>query len=330
MDNLPKKLNKTITITATAAIVALAWIVFVLVVPVKTANGEFLVQEGESLKQIAENLTNRHFIKNKTVFVFLIKVLGAEKNLKAGQYDFGDGVSAIKIAYILSKGLSHTSDIKITIPEGANSWDIDKILADAGVIRSGEFAGKFYADEGFLFPDTYFLKKQEANSETEGIREKMKENFKLKTADFFKNLSSGKKKEVVVTASILEKEAKTENDMRLVAGIIAKRLSLGMFLQIDATVSYGACLRNYQYKYCDVSQIGVANEIRIDSEFNTYMRKGLPPVPISNPGLAALSAAARPLKSDYLYYLSTKSGDKIIYSKTPVEHAKNRKKYLGI
>jgi len=120
----------------------------------------------------------------------------------------------------------------------------------------------------------------------------------------------------------------------LVAGIIRNRLARKMPLQIDATVAYGACLRrfivgNYK-KDCDVSQIGVGAEIRIDSGYNSYMRLGLPVGPIANPGITAIQAVLNPQKSDYLYYLSTRDGSQMIFSKTAAEHAANRRKYLGI
>ena len=103
-----------------------------------------------------------------------------------------------------------------------------------------------------------------------------------------------------------------------------------MPLQLDATVAYGACLRRFliNEKNCDVTQIGVANEIKIDSAYNTYTRAELPRGPISNPGMAAIRAAKNPKSSDYLYYLSAKDGT-TIFAKTSAEHEANRRKYLG-
>jgi UPF0755 protein len=149
-------------------------------------------------------------------------------------------------------------------------------------------------------------------------------------------LSSIVLRDTLLKASILEKEARREEDMRLVAGVIENRLDRGMLLQIDATVSYGACLRKFQslivskLKDCDVSQIPVGAEIRIDGPYNTYTRKGLPPGSIANPGIKAIQAVLNPTKSDYLYYLSIRDGSQMIFSKTAAEHAANRRKYLGI
>ena len=107
-----------------------------------------------------------------------------------------------------------------------------------------------------------------------------------------------------------------------------------MPLQIDATVIYGACRRKMAEikftKNCEVTFQGPAIEIKIDGPYNTYTRKGLPPGPISNPGLKAIEAALNPTASNYLYYLSTRDGSQMIYSKTAGEHVANRRKYLGI
>jgi len=137
----------------------------------------------------------------------------------------------------------------------------------------------------------------------------------------------------IIIASMLEREVQSDEDMRLVAGIMYKRMEIGMPLQIDATVAYGACLRQAEEnnfgKNCDTSFIGVAREIPIDSKYNTYTRKGLPDGPISNPGLRAIDAAKNPKESPYLYYLSTRDGE-TIFSRTGAEHEANRRKYLGL
>ena len=162
----------------------------------------------------------------------------------------------------------------------------------------------------------------------------MKNHLNLKFKEFSLIFSSLVLRDTLTRASILEKEARSEEDMRLVAGIIRNRLAKKMPLQIDATVSYGACLRRFVAgnfkKDCDVTQMPVGAEIRIDSEYNSYMRSGLPVGPIANPGITAIQAVLNPQSSDYFYYLSTRDGSQMIYSKTATEHAANRRKYLGI
>src|SRR3990167_9787031 len=213
----------------------------------------------------------------------------------------------------------------VTIPEGLNSGEIAQVL---GKNFNGLKNSDFQKNEGYLFPDTYWFKEGETGGE---IIKKMTDNFEVKTRGLVTEISVSKLHEAVIIASLLEKEVKTENDMRLVAGIIYKRLELGMPLQTDATVAYGACLSKWlSQRICDVVQVNLIENIKIDSPYNTYTRKGLPVGPISNPGLKSINSALNPQTSDYLYYLSTRDGSQMIYSKTAGEHAGNRKKYLGI
>jgi UPF0755 protein len=162
----------------------------------------------------------------------------------------------------------------------------------------------------------------------------MKNHLNLKFKEFSLVFSSLVLQDTLTRASILEKEARREEDMRLVAGVIRNRLARKMPLALDATVAYGACLRKAVAvsfkKDCDVSQVGIGAEIHIDSRYNSYLRAGLPPGPIANPGIQAIQAVLNPQKSDYLYYLSTRDGSRLIFAKTAAEHAANRRKYLGI
>ena len=217
-------------------------------------------------------------------------------------------------------------DIQVTIPEGTNAADIDRILAEAGITDRGAFLKAIYSGknkEGTLFPDTYRF---DPNTSPEEIAQKMTSTFEFRTQELFSFL--GTYEFVLNTASILEKEVRTDRDMRLVAGIIARRMSIGMPLQIDATVAYGACVRQFKLgKYCDVTQVNIVDNIKRDSAYNTYTRKGLPAGPISNPGLRALRATLNPEPSEYLYYLSARDGT-TIFSRTLEEHNRARAKYL--
>ena len=319
---------------------------------------EVIIESGDGLNIVAGKLANADLVRSELLLISYVKLHGWEDELKAGRYIFSRSFNIPTLVSMIIGGQSETDDLVTTIPEGFNVWEIDERLTAAELIVEGEFTSKYYNDEGYLYPDTYRVRNfQFSNSNfqistndqnskpqinhtdfIEELREKMAESFRNKTADLLKGLSLAETREVIVIASILEKEARAESDMKLVSGIIRNRLKLGIPLQVDATVIYGACLRNYQLsitnnqskKNCNVTFQGPAKEIKIDGTFNTYTRNGLPPTPISNPGLRAINASLNPQESDYLYYLSTRDGSQMIYSKTPTEHAVNRRKYLGI
>lgn len=305
--------------------------------PLETSK-EIVIKERQGVSAIADTLKTEGIINNKFVFVVYTIITGNEKNLQAGRYIFGPGVIIPTIVRSISEGFAESDDVVITIPEGFNVFDIDKRLSSLGLIEESNFIEKYYTDEGQFFPDTYRFKREGETVDT--IAQKMKNHLNLKFKDISLVLSTLVFHDTLIKASILEKEARREEDMRLVAGIIENRLERGMPLQIDAAVSYGTCLRSLAseisrsqasgYQHCDVSQVPVGTEIKIDGPYNTYTRLGLPSGPIANPGITAIQAVLNPAKSDYLYYLSTRDGDQIIFSKTAAEHSANRRKYLGL
>jgi UPF0755 protein len=300
---------------------------------------ELIIDKGKNLSEVAEILEKEGIIKNKFVFIIYTILTGNEKKLQAGKYIFKPGITIPSIVYLISNGFAEMDYVRVIIPEGFNVFDIDNQLTLAGLIQKGEFAVKYYTDEGKFFPDTYYFRKEGENVDT--IAKKMKDNFNLKLKNLLLTLGDYEFNNIIIKASILEEEAKQVNDMRLIAGVIENRLKLGMLLQVDATVAYGACYRqimnlksenilNQTYKYCDVSKVPIGTEIKVDGPYNTYTRMGFPPGPISNPGMVAIQAALNPISSDYIYYLSTRDGSLIIFSKTAEEHNVNRKKYLGL
>ncbi len=312
---------QNIKIIAVVAIILILLVIGLIFFPFNIGTEKTIeIKSGSNLSQIANELRSAGLIKDKIIFVFYVTVLGKDDDLKAGRYNFSGRVSAHEITKILTGGFAEHDDIQITVPEGMNSWEIDAVLARAGLIASGEFVKAAINNEGKLFPDTYRFKK---NAGVQDMISRMLDNYSAK--------APGLKKNDLIIASILEKEAKTKEDMEIVSGIIKNRIEKDMLLQIDAAVTYGACLRDFNRtgRLCDVTLVGVAKEINIDGPYNTYIRRGLPPGPISNPGLKAIEAAQNPHKTDYLYYLSTRDGSRIIYSKTSAEHLANRKRYLG-
>ncbi|MFA4999884.1 MAG: endolytic transglycosylase MltG [Patescibacteria group bacterium] len=183
---------------------------------------------------------------------------------------------------------------------------------------------EYYGLEGYLFPDTYRIY---ASSTPLQVLEKILANFDAKlTPDLRKEIARQGKTiyEIIIMASLIEKEAPVyqgdnENrDARLISGIFWNRLNIGQGLQADATLSY---ILN------DNKAAHSGAELEVDSPYNTYKYRGLPPGPISNPSLAAIKAAIYPLESDYYYFLTTPD-KKVFYARTYNEHLNNKYKYL--
>lgn len=322
--NVPSDKLRHLAIAACAAIVSAAALALgVILVPARFGAPltEITISGGQGVSAIATQLKSAELIRSQWLFILYTLAIGQESHLQAGRYLLSPSMNIPEIVQTLARGLAESDDIEIVIPEGFNVWDIDTALSNARLAVPGRFARRFLSEEGYLFPDTYRFAKDALPDDIVRI---MRADFTAK--------GGGVNSRAVTIASILEKEAKSPEDMALVAGIIQKRMSRGMPLQIDATVAYGWCIRrmvNFSRTACNVAQAPIASEIGIDGPYNTYIRKGLPAGPISNPGTIALSAALHPKDSPYLYYLSTRDGSKIIYAQTSQEHLANRRKYLG-
>jgi UPF0755 protein len=183
--------------------------------------------------------------------------------------------------------------------------------------------GKWKREEGKYFPDTYLVPKQIT---LEAVRQLLRRTFDEKTAPLgLNNSASGlTAEEVIILASLVERETKTDADRALVAGVLSNRLKIGMKLDVDATVQYviGFTKADGWWKKNLTSE-----DLQIKSPYNTYLYAGLPPSPICNPGLAALKAVLDPTETDYFYYLSDKTGA-MHYAVTFSEHKANIAKFL--
>ena len=215
----------------------------------------------------------------------------------------------------------------VVIKEGATVVDIDRIMAAAGIIRPGELidynSRQDVSLEGFLFPDTYGFA---AGSLPETVARVMKENFDAHIGPLVVGRLKSEWYGDLVIASLVEKEAVRPRDQALAAGVIRRRLRLGMPIQIDAALVYAKC--NGAYMTCSAAErLLTRADLAIASPYNNYLRAGLPPAPIANPGLAAFTAVANAEKSSYLYYISDPKTGNLIFASTLDEHNNNRKKY---
>jgi UPF0755 protein len=280
----------------------------------------FVIQRGESVTQIAKNLEKEGFIRNRTVFYLVVKQLGIDNKIQAGDYRLSPSMNLSEITRSLTKG---TLDVWVTIIEGLRREEIAQIFSRELVIPELEFLK--FAKEGYLFPDTYLIPKEASAGSVITILSK---NFNNKYTQELKN--QGRKigladDQIIVLASLVEREAKFNEDRLLVASVILNRLKNGMKLDVDATVQYAL---GYQPDMKSWWKKDLTKEdLDIDSLYNTYKNPGLPPAPISNPGLAAIKAVIDAPQTNYLYYISDKNG-KMHFAKTLEEHNENIRKYL--
>jgi len=282
-------------------------------------SASFNIPEGSSIKDIGKVLAEHRLIIDNVGFPFIVRVLHYDKSLKSGQYQVSDVHSVFQLLNILNKGVA-PKQIKVTIPEGFTVEDIAKVLYQKGVIKnSKDFILKAQKYEGFLFPDTYFFLKGES---VEAVIKKMKNRFYEVLPKDYEDKAEEKGLtlyQAVILASIVEKEAKFDEDRPLVASVFLNRLKVGMPLQSDATINY--VLKNKKLWLTD-------KDLKIDSPYNTYTHTGLPPTPICNPGLKSLLAVVNAPKTDYYYFLTTKSG-KAVFETTLKEHNRDIMKYYG-
>ena len=295
---------------------------------------EFKIEQGQGLREIAANLKDAGLIKSKLWFELYALVKGQQGELKAGSYRLIPRISIPVILDIFVAG--QTAQTKIIIIEGWNLQDISEYLTKRGIANEQELLRicdkdfsqeyDFLRDkpagqnlEGYLFPDTYLI---DSEAGAESLAGKALANFDAKlTSDLRIEIKKQSKTifEIINMASLLEREVKTYDDKQVVAGILWKRLQQDWPLQVDAALAYIAGNRG---------QGLTKDDLKIDSPYNTYKYKGLPPSAICNPGLDSIRAAVYPKSSLYWFYLSTPTG-KTIFSKSLDEHNTAKAKYLS-
>ncbi len=289
------------------------------------------IGDGWNVRQVADTLVSNGIIDSAWGYRLYARLDATAMDPKAGTYPLKPSQSYAAVAHALALG-PPSNEVKITIPEGWSLADIGKAVSPYGVehfpvtipeeLRT-EYS--FLADlpsdaslEGYLFPDTYRV-----------YADQLPQSLIKKQLDEFAKRAPGLEEEsqkqgrtlndVVILASIIEKEVSSSDDRKIVAGIFLNRIKDGMPLQSDATVNYithGGRARP------------TADDLTSDSPYNTYKVKGLPPGPISNPGDDALMAALHPTQTDYRYFLTDAAG-KTYFAKTFAEHQANRVKAFG-
>jgi UPF0755 protein len=290
-----------------------------------------VIPSNASAGDIATLLQKEGLIKNSLVFRLYIKDKGWDKDLKPGRYQFSKAQSMVQIVDLLKSGV--TQDFWVTIPEGKRREEIAKILADKFASENLNFSMPDFLEdskniEGYLFPDTYLIARTMTASDVVKL---MRKTFDQKINDELKVKASNQGlsfQEVLITASMVEREAKFAVDRPKIAGVILNRFKIGMALQVDATIQYALGQQKCGDKIGQVCNWWPqVTDTKLKSKYNTYLNNGLPPAPICNPGLSVIQAVLNPDKHNYLYYLAEPSGV-THYAKTNSEHERNIEKYL--
>jgi len=299
----------------------------------------FTIEKGQAVKEIALNLKKDNLIKDPYVFIIYAVLSNKHGKMQAGEYLLSSQMSTSKIISIFTNG--ETAKEKLTIIEGWDLRDIAKYFEEKNIATKEELytitgnpAGEeetvkvnygFLSDkpdnlslEGYLFPDTYYINK---GDNLNSIIDKILNNFDNKLTPGLRAEIKKQNKtifEIITMASVIEKEVRSLEDKKIVSGILWKRMTSGMRLQVDATILYAE----------DKVRLKIyTKDTQINSPYNTYRVDGLPLGPISNPGMDSIMAAIYPTKTQNYYYLSAPDG-KTIFSKTLEEHNYNKNKYL--
>lgn len=282
------------------------------------------VRSGMSADDVAEALEKRGVIRSRLKFWLAAKMNGADGSFKVGTYALHTNMEPRDVLQVLIEG--RTVQVRFTIPEGFTVEDIAKRLDAKGIVRKEDFlkAAKHYAPydyirksdearyyaEGFLFPDTYEV---DGDITVDDILSMMSRDFDQRLT---RKMRERAKEEglsiydLIILASLVEKEARYEEDRALIAQVFLKRLAIGMPLQSDATLQYLLDAPKEDVTYKDTE---------MDSPYNTYQHRGLPPGPVANPGTASIEAVLWPAKTDYLYFVADREGHNY-YSHTYEEH----------
>lgn len=280
-----------------------------------SSNEEIIIQvrPGDNARIIAEKLEDNGVIPNRHKFFWYAKWLGEENNFKTGAYIFHGNMDMNEVINALVSG--STSVARFTIPEGFGVKEIAERLEQEGIADKNEFLKKAkdfapysymkkqkdvrYAAEGFLFPDTYTVEK---GTDVDQLLEIMAKDMDERLTPELRERAQNQNLtiyELITLASLVEKEARYDEDRPIIAQVFFKRLEIGMPLQTDASL---------QYLLDEPKEDVSIADTKIESPYNTYQNMGLPPGPIASPGMKAIEAVLYPADTNYLYFVADRDG----------------------
>lgn len=274
------------------------------------------IEQGVTAQQVAELLEKESLISSKNYFLFLLRLRGGHRKIKPGIYEINSKESTWRIISKLVLGKS--KKIKLTVPEGFTVRQIAQLIEEKGLGEKDRFLEIVEERklEGYLFPETYFVDYDATEEEIIGI---MVDQFnKVFTKEMEERGKKFKftKRDTVILASIIEKEAVKDEERPLISAVFHNRLKKRWYLESCATVQYALGEHKEKLTYKDV---------KVDSPYNTYIHFGLPPGPICNPGLAAIKATLYPAQTDLMFFV-TKGEGTHRFSKYYQKHLEVQKK----
>jgi peptidoglycan lytic transglycosylase G len=326
-----RSLQTVLSLLLVAIVATAAYLGYVLFVDRShpAVSTHVVVPQGSTFSEIANQLQSAGIIGNATVFRLYAKSRHADTQARAGEFRFAPHQSESEILRTLQTGGAQIAKW-ITFPEGYTAKQIAAQLQAEGFGDAGDYTAAFMRDtillggvrtanmEGYLFPDTYLMPLGASPATVESIM----------TAQFRKELPPDAAQkarrqhltlpQVVTLASLIEREAKSDDERPLMAGVYYNRLRLGMPLEVDATIEYALPAHATVITYRDLA---------LDSPYNSYLHQGLPPTPIANPGRPSLVAALNPKSSGFLYYVYKGHGHHA-FAKTLSEQNANIARYL--
>ncbi len=293
--------------------------------PTNTTTQQFVIPKGQSITAIGNRLAEAGLIKHRLAFRAIVTQQGLASKIQAGSFELSPNMSVSEIALVMTQG---TEDMWITILEGWRAEEIAEYLAaqELSSFDQVEFLTLVRTNdtEGQLFPDTYLIPRESTATQIYSL---LTNTFETKVIDALaQEISTNKNSfdQVLVMASLVEREARDFDQMRHVAGILWHRIDLGMALQVDATLQYAKGKQSGSTEWWTPP---FAVDKEADSPYNTYLNPGLPPKPIANPSLNAIKATLDPLLVDDVFYLHAPTGE-MYFAKTLEQHNANVNRYL--
>jgi UPF0755 protein len=297
------------------------WVNWSLAAPSKNSDKKtFVIQNGESVSSFSNRLEEEKLIRNAIMFHLYLKLNNLDRKIQAGSFSLAENLTVRELSKALTEG---RLDKLVTFVEGLRKEQVAEILSDNFNINKE----KFIADspEGYLFPDTYLIP---LKTDEEKILSIFATNFNKKVTSELLTAAEKKgldKEQLIILASIVERETRDNEDRPIVAGIFIKRWRESLPLGSDVTVQYALGYSNDEKSWWRENLS--AEDLDFSSPYNTRKNAGLPPGPICSPGLSAINAVINSVESPYYFFLLDKNG-KTHYAKTYEEHLQNIKQYL--